>query len=149
MGERRVESEGLPEEVSDQGAFEADILAIHVVSAEGLIVEVNRAFELMFGASRRLYTGKHQAILGADPIAVGLRLLDGIRRDVNPLGVWHGTMRNERFNGATFTTRAHAYPMRIGGRAYLVFFQEEVQAPTRTHTLVASKTRGQILAATS
>lgn len=148
MGERCVNSGGLSDEVSDPGVFESDNLAIHVVSAEGLIVEVNRAFELMFGASRRLYTGKHQAILGADPIAAGLRLLDGIRRDLNPRGVWNGTMRNERFNGATFTTRAHAYPMRIGGRVYLVFFQEEVRAPTRTRALVASQTRGQVFAAT-
>lgn len=137
------------EELSELGAFESDILAIHVVSAEGLIVEVNRAFELMFGASRRLYMGKHQAILGANPVAAGLRLLDEIRREITPRGVWHGTMRNERFNGATFTTRVHAYPMRVGGRAYLVFFQEEIRATTRACVPVASRARGQVLAATS
>lgn len=149
MGERWVDSEGLPGEASDPEAFESDILAIHVVNAAGLIVEVNRAFELMFGASRRLYTGKHQAILGADPVAAGLRLLDGIRRDINPRGVWHGTLRNERFNGSIFTTRAYAYPMRVRGRTYLVFFQEEVRAATRTRTPVASRARGESLSATS
>lgn len=148
MGGRWVDGGRLPEEVCDLGAFESNILAIHVVSAEGLIVEVNRAFELMFGASRRLYLGKHQAILGVDPIAAGLRLLDGIRRTVNPQGVWHGTMHNERFNGTTFTTRAHAYPMRVGGRVYLVFFQEEIQVMTRTRVLVALQARGEALAAT-
>jgi PAS domain S-box-containing protein len=148
MGRRWVSNAGLPEEMNDLGAFESDILAIHVVDAEGLIMEVNRAFELMFGASRRLYLGKHQAILGADPVAAGLRLLNGIRRDVDPRGVWHGTMRNVRFNGSTFTTRAHAYPMRVGERAYLVFFQEEVRAATRTRAPVASRARRQAFAAT-
>lgn len=149
MGRRWVDSEKLPNELNGPGAFESDLLAIHVVSAEGLIVEVNRAFELMFGASRRLYVGKHQAILGADPIAAGLRLLNRIRREITPRGVWHGTMRNERFNGATFTTRTHAYPMRVGGRAYLVFFQDEILAACQALVPVANRARGQVLAATS
>ncbi len=149
MGGRWIDSEGLPEEVCDPGAFESDILAIHVVSAEGLIVEANRAFELMFGASRQLYLGKHQAILGAEPIAAGLRLLAGIRREIQPRGVWNGTMHNERFNGSAFTTSARAYPMRVGGRSYLVFFQEEVRAVARTRAPVASRAGRLVLAATS
>lgn len=146
MGGRRVDREGAPGDLLNSRAFTSDVLAIHVLSAAGLIVEANRAFELMFGASRRLYLGKHQAILGADPIAAGLRLLDGIRRDVSPRGVWQGTMRNERFNGETFTTRARAYPMRVGGRAYLVFFQEEHRAAARTRAPVASRARAPVLA---
>jgi len=149
MGEKWVESVGMTEEAGDPGAFESDILAIHVVSPEGLIVEVNRAFEIMFGASRRLYTGKHHAMLGADPIAAGLRFLDEVRRDVNLRGVWHGAMRNERFNGSTFTTRAHAYRMRVRGRAYLVFFQEEVRATILPSVPVVRRGRGHVLAARS
>lgn len=149
MGERWVDSGRLPEEVCDTRAFESDVLATHVVSEEGLIVEANRAFELMFGASRRLYLGKHQAVLGAVPIAAGLRLLAGIRREVHPRGAWHGTMHNERFNGALFTTHARAYPMRVGGRGYLVFFQEEIRAAAPAYAPVASRARGSALVATS
>lgn len=149
MGQRWIESGKLPEENCDPAAFESDVVAIHVVSAEGLIVEANRAFELMFGASRRLYLGKHQAILGAAPIAAGLRLLAGIRHEVHPRGVWHGTMHNERFNGALFTTRARAYPMRVGGRGYLVFFQEEDRAAAPAYAPVASRARGPVPAAAS
>jgi PAS domain S-box-containing protein len=124
--------------------FESAALAIHVVSAAGLIVEVNRAFEIMFGASRRLYLGKHSAVLGADPIAAGLRLLDVIRGGVIRHGVWRGTMQNERFNGTAFRSRTHVWPMRVGGRGYQVFFQEEVRA-AMVRAPVVARGREQVL----
>lgn len=118
-------------EAADSEAFESAAAAIHVVNEAGLIVDANRAFELVFGASRRLYLGKHSAILGTEPIAAGLRLLDAIRCAVARHGVWRGTIPSERFNGAAFRARTHAYPMRVGGQAYLVFFQDVVRTPVQ------------------
>lgn len=135
--------------VVDAGVFESAPFAIHVVGAEGLIVEVNRAFEIMFGASRRLYLGKHSAILGADSLAAGVRLLDSIRCAVRPGGVWRGTIRFERFNGATSQARTHVYPMRSGGRTYLVFFQEQIRSAAAAHARVAIRAPGPVLAPAS
>lgn len=128
-------------------SFASGAPAVHIVSAEGRIVAVNRTFELMFGASRRLYLGKNSAILGADPIAAGMSLLDGIRRGVNRRGVWRGTIQNERFNGSTFTSRARVYPLSAGGRTYLVFFQKEVRGSGTTEGHFPHQAREQVLGA--
>ncbi len=136
-----------PGEAPGQGSFESAALAIHVVNAEGLIVEVNRAFEIMFGASRRLFLGKHNAILGVGPAAAGLRLLDGIRSGVNQQGIWHGTLQSERFCGTHFQSRAHVYPMRVGERPYLVFFQEELHVAAKAQAPQAFRAREPALAA--
>jgi PAS domain S-box-containing protein len=119
---------GAAVQLADPAAFESAAAAIHVVSPEGLIVEVNRAFEMLYGASRRLYLGKHHAILGAAPVAAGLRQLHEIRAGILRLGHWRGTQHNERFSGDTMRTRTLVYPMRTAQRGYLVFFQEPVRA---------------------
>lgn len=146
---RWVASEGFSEDLVDQEAFESAAVAIHVVSPEGLIVETNRAFELMFGASRRLYLGKHTAILGSKPVAAGLRLLNEIRAGIALRGVWRGTIETERFNGRPFFSRVHVYPMRVRDRGYLVFFQEEAPTTAATGATAAWRHQEQALAAVS
>jgi len=138
-GEKRAATEAFSGWNGDPWSFESAELAIHVVDPAGLIVEVNRAFEILFGASRGLYLNKHQAILNPGPIAVGLRLLEGIRADVNRQGAWRGVTRNERFNGTTFQSLAHVYPMRAGARrGYLVFFQQEHQVSAQLRAPIAT-----------
>jgi len=106
-------------------AFETLPQAVHVMTEEGLIVAANKSFEEMFGAPRRRFVGRHQAILNAFSVAANLRMIEQIRSEITVCGAWRGTFRNQRADGSFVTTRALIHPMRLADRRYLVCFQED------------------------
>jgi PAS domain S-box-containing protein len=117
-----------PEATEDgiRDSFWALPVAVHVMTDDGRIVEVNRAFQRLFGAKRDNVVGRHLAILNTSSVAANLRLLERMRSEIGSAGYWRGTFVNRRFDGTLFSTRADVRPLRADGRRYLVCFQEQL-----------------------
>lgn len=105
---------------------EADRLAVHVLTEDGIIQSANSFFSELFGTDRLKLVGKHQAVLNNHSVAANLRLLRDIRREIDSAGSWRGYLTNRDSRGGEFTSRAHIYPMRYSGRRRLVCFQQPV-----------------------
>lgn len=106
-------------------AWDADPIAIHLVSERGTITRTNPAFDAMFGSPRGRLVGRHQAALNSASIEANLKLLQEMRTAVASSGAWEGTLQNLRGNGSAFTTRARVHPVEFDGRRCLICFQEE------------------------
>lgn len=109
--------------------FESFHAATHVLTADGLIVEANPAFERMFGAPRSVFCGRHQSDLCDGPRLSRQRLTSRILRQAASGGTWQGVIESLGAAGRRFTTRAHVYPARVDGRTYFVCIQEEPGLP--------------------
>lgn len=107
-------------------AFEHAPSPVHVLTEEGMIVQANAAFEELFGASRRQFVGRHQAVLNNASVAANLRLWEQIHSEACSRGYWRGMLRNRHSDGREFATLAYVCPMRAAGRRYLVCFEEEL-----------------------
>ncbi len=110
--------------------FGSDLLAVHVLTEDGIIAGTNRTFNKLFGVERLELLGKHQAALNNHSVAANLRLLHEIREQVNRHGSWRGLLTNRHPQGVEFTSRAHIYPLRYSGVRRLVCFQQPLPATT-------------------
>lgn len=110
--------------------FETFPAAAHLLTASGMIVETNPAFERMFGGPRTAFHGRRLTDLTDG--TVPMRRLESTRilREASARGSWEGTLRNRGDDGRRFTTRAHVFPARVDGRRYFVCIQEET-GPSR------------------
>jgi PAS domain S-box-containing protein len=129
--ERSVSRSAAPD-TGGWDAFETLPQAVHIMTEDGLIVAANKSFEAMFGAPRRRFIGRHQAILNTFSVAANLRLLEKIRSEISTSGSWRGTFRNQRADGDFVMARALIHPMRLADRRYLVCFQEDEYPVTAT-----------------